>query len=207
MKQKHFIDSHKGATAFFILFCMFFFNRYQSNTLWVYLATHGTYGFLWIWKSRVFPDKQWESECSIWYGLYIWLGLSLYWITPFLIAYYDIQAPAWLLGIAVMSFGFGVFLHFASDMQKHIQLSLQPGLFTDGLWAKNRNPNYLGEFLIYAGFGSLAYTLAWVPFLVLLLFMGVVWIPNMNKKDQSLARYPQFESYQKQSKKIFPMIW
>jgi steroid 5-alpha reductase family enzyme len=207
MKQKHFIDSHKGATAFFILFCMYWFNGFQSPTLWLYLATHGTYGFLWIWKSKVFPDKQWEQDCSIWYGLYIWAGLSLYWITPFLIASQHIEAPAWLMGLSVMSYSFGVFLHFASDMQKHVQLSLKPGLFTDGLWATNRNPNYFGEFLIYAGFGALAYQWVWVPWLVLALFMLIVWFPNMKKKDQSLSRHDGFTTYQRSSSKIFPFLY
>jgi steroid 5-alpha reductase family enzyme len=207
MKQKHFIDSHKGATAFFILFCMYCFDGFQSPTLWLYLATHGTYGFLWIWKSRVFPDKQWEQSASIWYGLYIWAGLSLYWITPFIIASQKIEAPAWLMGLSVMAYSFGVFLHFTSDMQKHVQLALKPGLFQDGLWATNRNPNYLGEFLIYAGFGALAYQWVWIPWSVLALFMLIVWFPNMKKKDQSLSRHDGFTAYKQSSVKIFPFLY
>ena len=39
----------------------------------------------------------------------------------------------------------------ASDMQKHMTLAHRKGtLLTDGLWGLVRNPNYLGELLIYA---------------------------------------------------------
>ena len=74
---------------------------------YVYLALHGTYGILWILKSNIFPDKQWESKCSIWYGLLIWFGLSLYWIAPLLIVsgYFNdgqpIIAPPLLLFFSV----------------------------------------------------------------------------------------------------------
>ena len=30
----------------------------------------------------------------------------------------------------------------------------------------------------------------WLPILVILLYIVIVWFPNMLKKDKSLARYP-----------------
>ena len=88
MKQKHYIDSHKGVTFIYILTLMYIFNsgsNLDNITIYIYAALHGTYGILWILKSYFFPDKQWESKCSIWYGLLIWVGLSLYWIAPYII--------------------------------------------------------------------------------------------------------------------------
>ena len=206
MKQKHFIDSHKGATPLFVLLMMGAYDQWDNATLWLYLATHGVYGVLWVLKSLTFPDRQWEQRCGAGYGLYIWSGLSLYWVTPWLIAWRSIEAPAWLMGLAVALYSFGVFFHFASDMQKHKQLALKPGLITDGLWARTRNPNYFGELLIYGGFGLLAAELAWVPMSVLALFLAVVWIPNMLKKDRSLSRYPEFADYKKKSALLFPFL-
>ena len=46
MKQKHFIDSHKGATAIAVLGMMAYYDQWENHTLWVYLATHGLYGLL-----------------------------------------------------------------------------------------------------------------------------------------------------------------
>ncbi len=207
MRQKHFIDSHKGLTAPFVLACMATFDQWDNPTAWAYLGTHGLYGLLWVLKSRTFPDKQWEAPCGIGYGLVIWAGLSLYWLTPYLICAHAVQAPAWLIGAGVGTFGLGVFYHFTSDMQKHVALQLRPGLITEGLWARLRNPNYFGELLIYAGFGMLAYTWAWVPGLVLALFIAAVWVPNMRKKDRSLSRYPEYASYKARSKWLIPYLW
>ena len=65
MKRKHFIDIHKGATAPIVLFLMYFYNRWENQTAWTYLALHGTYGILWTLKSRIFPDKKWEKTLDI----------------------------------------------------------------------------------------------------------------------------------------------
>ncbi|MBT3219219.1 MAG: DUF1295 domain-containing protein, partial [Proteobacteria bacterium] len=161
MKKKHFIDSHKGATPIAVLSLMAIYGSWDNLTAWIYLATHGTYGLLWVLKSLSFPDKQWEEECGPGFGLYAWLGLTLYWITPWLIVHWNIQTPPWLMALAVSMFGVGVFLHFAADMQKHTALALRPGLITTGLWARCRNPNYFGELLIYVSFALLAEWWAW----------------------------------------------
>ncbi|MEI6877275.1 MAG: DUF1295 domain-containing protein, partial [Spirochaetota bacterium] len=127
------------------------------------------------------------------------------WIAPLLIVSQDLRAPAWLLGLAVASYAMGLFLHFSSDMQKHVALKLHPGqLITDGLFARVRNPNYLGELLIYAGFGSLA--MSWLPFAVIALFMALLWVPNMVKKEKSLSRYPGFADYKRRSKFLIPYL-
>ena len=104
MKQKHYIDSHKGATLIYILFLMYFKDSISANniTIYIYLALHGSYGILWVLKSKIFPDKQWESKCSIWYGLFIWFGLSLYWITPYIIITKNILPPFWYIALCIM---------------------------------------------------------------------------------------------------------
>jgi len=206
VKQKHFIDSHKGATSVAVLVMIAIYQRWDSPTAWTYLAIHGGYGIMWVLKSLSFPDKQWEQPCGIGYGLYIWGGLSLYWVTPWLIVSQGIEAPAWALGAIVAMYALGVFFHFASDMQKHISLQLRPGLITEGLWSRSRNPNYFGELLIYLSFALLAMQWMWVPMIVLALFIAIVWIPNMLKKDRSLSRYPEFADYKGRSKLIIPYL-
>ena len=68
-----------------------------------------------------------------------------------------------------------------------------------------RNTNYLGELFIYLGFSLLA--LDWTPLLALLCFVFIIWIPNMYKKDKSLAKYPDFKKYKSNTKKFIPFIW
>jgi len=206
MKQRHFIDTHKAATGPVILLMMAFFNQWGNSTAWIYLALHGTYGILWAMKSLMFPDKTWEKETGWGYGLVIWGGLTLYWAAPWILMSQSVQAPPWYLGICVSLYVFGVFLHFSTDMQKHTSLKLQPEtLITDGMMARNRNLNYFGELLIYLGFGSLA--MHWLPIVLLLSFVAIIWLPNMLRKDKSLSRYPKFEEYHQKSKLFLPFLF
>jgi len=204
LKQKHFIDSHKGATALMILGLMAFYDSWDNPTAWVYWAIHGSYGVLWVLKSLTFGDKNWEKKTPLWYGLVIWGAMTLYWVAPWIICHYDVHAPAWLLGVCVAVYGIGVFLHFVSDMQKHMALSLGSGLLTSGLWARSRNPNYFGELLIYGSFAGL--TLHWIPPVILASFVLAVWVPNMIRKDRSLSRYPEFAEYKKRAGLIVPFL-
>lgn len=205
MTQKTFIDSHKGVTGLFVLLLIAIFGQWHNPTAWVYLGLHGTYGILWVLKSRHFGDRSWERPCGWAYGLLIWAGLTLYWIAPWLITSRATMDPAWFLGLCVAVYGFGVFFHFASDMQKHASLQWRPGvLLTEGLWARCRNPNYFGELLIYLSFALLS--LHWLPFVVLAAFVLGYWVPNMIRKDRSLARYPAFEAYKRRSKLFIPHL-
>jgi len=212
LKQKHFIDIHKGLNSIAILLLMYYFNSWNNLIAWIYLALHGTYGYLWILKSRIFPDKQSENKTNISYGLFIWLGLSLYWISPYIIisgnSILPFSIPIYPIYIffCLTIYIIGVFLHFTSDMQKFIQLKLKKGnLINDGMFRSLRNTNYLGELFIYLGFSLLA--LDWAPLIALLLFVTLIWIPNMYKKDISLSKYSDFKQYKSKTKKFIPFIW
>jgi protein-S-isoprenylcysteine O-methyltransferase Ste14 len=204
-KAKHFIDVHKCSNAVVVLGMIWHAGAWTNTTAWVYLALHGSYGFLWALKSRIFGDKQWEQPMGVPMGVATWGVLSLYWVAPYLITARGTEAPPWFLALAVGAYAFGIFLHFASDMQKHLWLARpRPELLMTGLWSRTRNPNYLGELLIYVSFTSLA--LHWLPLTLLAGVIAVVWVPNMLKKDRSLARYPEFETYRARSGLLFPRI-
>jgi protein-S-isoprenylcysteine O-methyltransferase Ste14 len=206
MRQRYIIDTHKFLTAFVVLGLMAIFNQWNNTTAWVYLALHGTYGMLWLVKSQVFPDKRWEKKDGIPQAIGLFLTLALYWIAPYLLMSRNIQAPGWFLGLCIALYTVGIFLHYASDMQKHMTLKLHPGtLLNDGLWARVRNPNYLGELLIYLGFGLLA--MHWLPLVILAGVFAVIWVPNMLQKDKSLSRYPAFADYKRHSKRLIPLIF
>ncbi len=207
MKHKYFIDAHKGMTAVYVLALMAVYGIWNSPRLWLYFAVHGSYGVLWILKSYIFPDSQWEKPVPLWYGLVSFFGLALYWVAPWLIVSgHTSEPPPWQCGIGVFVYGVGVFFHFAADMQKHVSLSLRPGvLLTTGLWSRLRNPNYFGELLIYASFGIIANHYS--TFVILGLFVASVWIPNMIKKERSLSRYPDFAAWKARSYLMIPGIW
>jgi len=206
MKQKHFIDSHKAATGIFILVMIALYRQWQNPTAWIYLALHGTYGILWVLKSSIFPDRQWEQRTGWGYGLVIWGGLTLYWVAPWMLLWRGVQAPAWYVGMCVSMYSFGVFFHFASDMQKYTALQLQPDrLITGGLFSRLRNTNYFGELLIYTAFALLA--MHWLPLLVLLVWIAAIWLPNMRRKDRVLSGFSDFNTYKERTSLFIPFIF
>jgi len=204
-RERHLIDAFKGLTAPFVLFVMFWTDAVERYDAWTYLALHGTYGLLWVLKSRVFGDKNWEQPLRLFRGSQIAVGLAAYWVAPVVLCLNEQPAPPWLVAGAVVLFGLGVFFHFASDMQKHMHLAHRPGvLLTDGLWARSRNPNYLGELLIYLSFCALAWH--WLPTLLFGVIIAFEWLPNMLRKDRSLSRYEAYTAWAGQSGRLFPRV-
>lgn len=213
MKVKLIIDTFKGLTGIMVLSLMAFYNQWANPTAWVYLALHGSYGILWVMKSKIFPDKAWEEKVSVSVGLISAIILSLYWVGPWLLAARNVHAPLWYLSMCIALYACGVFFHFSADMQKYQALKYRPGLITDELFALCRNPNYFGELLIYLSFALLP--MHWLPlailaFSVVILWVAfsvvILWVPRMLKKDRSLARYPEFEDYRKKTALLIPYL-
>lgn len=206
MKQRHVLDTHKFLVPFVVLGLMTWFNQWDNLTAWVYLSLHGTYAYLWLVKSAVFPDKRWEQPIPPVNALFMFAMLALYWIAPYIITSGGVQTAPSLLALCLTLYTTGIFLHYTADMQKHMATELNPGhLIQDKLWKRLRNPNYLGELLIYLGYGLLAQH--WLPLAVIALMMFLIWLPNMRRKDKSLARYGAFDTYRKQSWRLIPFIY
>ncbi|MGM3304982.1 methyltransferase family protein [Anabaena sp. WFMT] len=203
MKINYPINFHKGLTFLIVLGLMVLYDNFTIGA-WVYLALHSTYGFLWLIKDTIFPDKQWEQEIPTVQGIITFFILGLYWIAPFILISSGTVPPLPLVAAAIVLNIVGVFLHFTSDAQKYYTLKYKTGLITEGFFAKCRNTNYLGEVLIYLAFAML--TQHWLPFLILGLFIAMIFVPNMNKKDKSLSRYPDFEEYKERSGLLFPKL-
>ncbi len=204
MKVKYIVNLHKGTTFIFVLGLMLAYHNFTLGP-WVYLALHGTYGFLWLLKDQLYPDKQWEQEIPLWTGLVGFAVVSLYWVAPFILISNQVEPPLPLVAAAIVLNILGVFLHYGSDAQKYYTLKYQAGLITDGFFARCRNTNYLGEILIYLAFAML--TMHWLPFVILGGFIAGIFIPNMLKKDQSLSRYPEFDVYKTNSGLLFPKLF
>ena len=206
-REKHIIDIFKGCTLPFVLIVIYWkftvSPHHDFTALWLYAATHGSYGIFWCLKSALFGDKNWEKPLTPFRFVILFAGLLGYWGNPVLIAHFNVVNSPVYVGVCVFMYSVGVFYHFASDMQKYISLKLKPGvLIKDGLWWNTRNPNYFGEFLIYFSFAMQA--THWSGFIVLFSAILYEWIPNMMRKDKSLSRYKEFEQYKKQSGLIFP---
>jgi protein-S-isoprenylcysteine O-methyltransferase Ste14 len=204
MKIKYAINLHKALT-FGVVFALMVI--YQNFTIapWIYLALHGTYGIMWLIKDSLYPDRQWEEEVSLVMALVIFVFLGSYWVAPLVLISSRVQPSMALMAIAIATNLFGIFLHYGSDAQKYFTLKYKQGLITEGFFSRSRNPNYLGEILIYLGFALL--TQHWLPLAILGLFAALVFVPNMRKKEQSLSRYPEFAAYQERSGLLLPKLF
>jgi steroid 5-alpha reductase family enzyme len=206
MKLKYYIDTNKGITFIVLLAMMAIYHQWNNPTAWIYLALHGTYGLLWVFKSNLFPDASWERPTSLWFGLVSWFSLVLYWFPGWWIMWKGISAPPWILALAISLNAFGTFFVFAGDMQKFTTLQQRPGeLITSGLFGLSRNINYFGEFLVYTAFAILP--MVWFAFLPLAAFIVTFWIPNMVRKDKVLATLPGFPVYKKKTRFFFPFLF
>lgn len=137
------------------------------------------------------------------------LGLMAFYnnftLAPFILISGKVTASAPLISVAIAINITGVLLHYGSDAQKYFTLKYKKGLITEGFFSRSRNPNYLGEILIYLSFAMLAQH--WLPFVILGGFIAGIFIPNMLKKDQSFSRYPEFDVYKANSGLLLPKLF
>jgi protein-S-isoprenylcysteine O-methyltransferase Ste14 len=196
------INLQKGGTAVFVLALMAVYDVW-TTTAWVYLGLHGSYGLIWLLKEAIFPDPGWRRPITLAGALNAWLFvLGPYWIAPWLIVSGDIEAPAWVLGTAVALYAIGLTWMVGADAQKFFVLRERAGLIVDGFFARTRNPNYLGEMMIYAAFAMLAGH--WLPWAVLGVVWSLVFLPNMLRKDARMARHPQWAEYRARTWLLLP---
>jgi len=206
MKLATAINAHKGSTFVVVLLLQYLFKNY-TTTGYVYLALHGSYGICWLLKDYYYPDAQWQRRVDFTEAFTAFSAVNLYWLAPYLLLKNKAQPEAskFMICTVMVMYIIGFFFHFVSDAQKYYTLKLHQGLITTGLFASTRNPNYFGEVLIYLSFALLSGH--YVPFLVLAFFIFAVFIPNMLKKDKSLARYPEFQSYYERTSLLIPKFW
>ena len=203
------INLHKCFSLPVIMCMMYYFDNFTQPAL-VYCCMHGFYGILWLIKHNTYRDHQFEKKVDN-MGEYwmVFTFCALFWVFPFLLMKYrtnDERIPDMELVTVLFTYPCGIFLHYTSDCQKFFTLKYKGrGLIKEGLFAYNRNPNYLGEFLIYISFVILSHH--WISFAIFFTQIAIAWIPNMIKKDKSLTKYPDFEEYKKKSVFIIPGIF
>ena len=81
----------------------------------------------------------------------------------------------------------GVTFMMVSDAQKYYTLKYKKGLINEGMFALTRNPNYLGEIMLYGSFGLLANH--WICWSVLFSMWGVMFNLNMTLKDSDSLKH------------------
>lgn len=201
------INLQKGATGPFVLGLMWAYDVWTAAA-WAYLAIHGAYGACWLIKDRAFPDRRWEARITLGGAALTFAGvLGLYWVLPWLLlsgAAGPPERPGWLLAVAVAAHTVGLALMLGADAQKYFTLRLRPGLVTDGFYARTRNPNYLGEMILY---GSYALVVRhWAAWAILAWVWLGLFLPSMLVKDASLSRHPGWHAWKARTGLLLPRL-
>jgi protein-S-isoprenylcysteine O-methyltransferase Ste14 len=199
------VNLQKGGTLPFVLALMFAFDNF-STTAWTYAVLHGSYGFCWLLKDAAFPDPNWERKVTFGAALNSWLlVLGLYWIAPVIVVVNRVEQSLPVLAAASILYVLGVVFMMVADAQKYFVLKAKRGLITDGMFARVRHPNYLGEMMLYGAFAIVAGH--WVPWLVLAWVWLGVFVPNMLQKEARMSRYPEWSSYVARSGFLLPRLF
>jgi len=204
MKTSAYINLHKVLVTPIVFALMWYFDNWSVEAF-VYLAMHGTYTILWLIKHVLFGDKRFETKQALWIGmLFIFLPLAGYYAAPYLLISRHVVLPPYMFGLILFLYIMGIFLHYVSDAQKYYTLQLRKGLITEGLFSRTRNPNYLGEILIYTAYAMMS--MHWLPYVILGGWIFGFFLRNMLSKDKSLSRYAEFENYKSRSGILFPKL-
>ncbi len=203
------INFQKAGTFVFVALLMWYYQNF-SPAAFLYLALHGSYGFVWLLKDLSFPDKGWQRKVTIPAGLVAFFGvLFWYWVIAWLLIKepmtpdYPLADPVWFALCTALCV-LGCVIMIAADAQKYYTLQHQKGLIDTGIHKYIRHPNYLGEMMIYGAFGLLAWH--WLAATILVTVWLLVFVPNMVAKEKSLSRHSGWQAYKKRSGWLLPYL-
>lgn len=196
------VNLHKIFTVF-IIFAMMRVTGNFSDAAWVYLALHGCYGYCWLIKDLGFRDHQLDRTTAWWGAVNMYVMLvAWYWLIPWLFLSRHIDPSGPLLAAAIALHTLGVVTMIAADGQRHFTLKYRSGLFTGGLYAYTRNPNYLGEIMIYSAYALLAQH--WIAWAIVIYATVSTFLPRMYQKDHAISRHPGWADYKAQTGLLIP---
>jgi len=198
-----FINLQKGGTLPVVLAMMRYFGNY-STTAYIYAALHGSYGLIWLLKELVCPDPSWQRKVRVGSAIGAWLTvLGPYWLAPYLLITSGYEASNTTLCASAIAYALGVVLMVGSDAQKYFVLKERRGLITNGFFARTRNPNYLGEMMLYGSFAAVSGH--WQPWAVLAWVWVGIFTPNMLQKEARMSRHGHlWDAYAARSGMLLP---
>lgn len=196
------VNFHKVITLFVIYGMMVGYHDF-STAAWVYLALHGIYGYTWLIKDIAYPNRALDMPLTVGGVIYLYVALiGWYWLMPWLMIAGHVRPDGWTIFVAIALHTLGVVLMATADVQKNLLMRYRAGLVTDGVFRYTRNPNYLGEIMIYSAYCLLAgHWLAWA---ILAYASVTVFFPRMLAKDASIARYPGWADYKARTGLLIP---
>ncbi|KAG5477548.1 hypothetical protein CUR178_05253 [Leishmania enriettii] len=204
IKLAHVINFQK-CTTLFVCGAMMWRSGNFSATAMTYTALHGSYGLCWYLKHLIFPDPRWDPTITIASALCTFTAvLGPYWMIAYNAIMQGGERSNAALCAATVVYALGLAIMMGADGQKYFVLRERKGLITDGFFARTRNPNYLGEVMIYGSFAFVSgCTSSWV---ILLTIWTGLFLPSMLCKDIRMSRHAGWKAYAARTGLFFPRI-
>ena len=201
LKMAWVINFHKFITVFLIYGMMSYYDNF-STAAWVYIGMHGVYGYCWLIKDFGFRDGSFETRVTYLGAIMTYVMLvAWYWVIPWVFISSHTIPSNEMLALAIAIHTLGITWMIAADCQKHFSLKYNRGLITEGVFKYTRNPNFLGEIMIYGSYALLANQL---PAYLVFGYGTIFFLSRMLVKDASISRYPEWDEYSKQSSLLIP---
>lgn len=170
------------------------------------MGLHGGYGIVWVLKDWTYPDKRIQAQTTLGTAIVIGSLLLAYWWIPFATFSRSEFTPAdaelafWASACNVV----GIFLMIGADVQKYTQLKFKKGLIHTGLFSLTRNPNYLGEMLIYFSFALISKD-CW-SYIILIVVWCSLFLSSFLMKELSFMKKEGWKQYKENSLILLPRI-
>lgn len=103
-----------------------------------------------------------------------------------------------------MIYVFGVVIMLLSDSQKYYTLKYKKGLISDGMMKYTRNPNYLGEVMIYGAFILLVNDI--LSYICVMQVWFIVFTLRIMEKENSLRKKEGWAQYSQRSWVLIPKV-
>lgn len=200
--------THKGLLIPYLALLFLIYQNYSPGMI-IYSAFHGTYALIWLFKDAVaLGGTSFQTPTSLGSVVtLIPLSFCFYYWLPWLMAseYANQNPKPTSIGLALLLFVFGIVLVVGSETEKLNILRLKGGLVSTGFHSASRNPNYLGEMMVYMSFAIILRI--WLVFFYLLGAWVVSLGPFIWMKEVSLAKKEGYQKYVNHSYLILPKIF
>jgi len=193
----------------FIAFLSWHFGL-NSAAAWVYAALHGSHAVLWFIKSLAFPDPRWQPPITIPAGL-----ATAVLINPYIVfgwfafsdsatRQYPLPEGVWL-SLCILLACVSLFFLMVSDAQKYFTKKARKGLIIDGMFKHIRYPNYLGQIGFYISLVMICWH--WIPVSILGYTTVTIFLTNIILLDETMSKYPNWQSYKEKTARLLPGIF
>ncbi|MBE9228463.1 DUF1295 domain-containing protein [Phormidium sp. LEGE 05292] len=201
------INTAKVITVICFIGCAVVFGVQNFRQV-LYLCLHISYCTWWLLEQWFYPQRRQMFNEPI--GLIGFISalifVGIFYAMP---GYFAFTNPTALslttVAIALPLYIFGSLINATADVQKMTAKQFEAGLVKDNIWRFSRNINYFGDILRYLSFSVVAGSI-WaysVPASIAILYIQRM----LQKEQQMVVKYPEYEEYKRSTARFIPFIW